>query len=425
MENSPQNLYFLTEEPPVIVLAFANDQVDNTRYLRELNQELREIKQALRSIKQKNLCQIEILVGATLNDILQVFEDYQNRIAIFHYGGHADGFQLLLESETNKNEVAHGEGFTEILQKLPALELVFLNGCSTHEYAQKLIEKSAISVIATENAIDDQVAREFAVQFYRNLASEKTYFQAYQQAENVLKTRKGGNQFRALYRKNALIQQKFPWNFAYADEFYFIKHWTLIGNGMNNKTFTKPTRQLLRRSPEKALNKILTFLEDQEDDFAQDLYDKALEQDQKWQEVSDEMMSGTISVENASLKKSKVMRAITQLLRQIEKLPELEPPKTEEKKQQPTNSGTSSSISSNTHSGQGFDLKQFKAELYDLLDRLEFVEVFEKIEENQARLKYNKSAFTTLQFDMIDGQGGRAFNERVRGFVKMLVLSDN
>jgi len=417
MENLSQKLYFLTEEPPVIVLAFANDQVDNMRYLRELNQELREIQRTLRPIKQKNLCQIEVLVGATLNDILHVFEDYQNRIAIFHYGGHADGFQLLLESEKDKNEVAHGEGFTEILQKLPALELVFLNGCSTHQYAQKLTETSAISVIATENAIDDQVAREFAVQFYRNLASEKTYFQAYRQAENVLKTRKGGSNFRALYRKNKSTQEKFPWNFAYADEFYFIKHWTLIGNGMNNKAFTKATRQLLRRSPEKALTKILNFLEDQEEDFVPDLYDKAVEQDQKWQEVSDEIMSGTISVENASLKKSKIVRAITQLLRQIEKLPELEISKNEEQKKQAPNSATSSE--------QNFDLVQFKAELNDLLDHLEFAQIFDKIEQNQVHLKYNKPTFTTLQFDLIDGQSGRSFTERVRGFIRMLTLSSN
>ena len=406
MEMSYQNLYFLTEKPPVIILAFANDKLDNERYLRELNQEWREIQQALRPLKQKNQCQLEILIGATLDDILQTFEDYRNQIAVFHYGGHADGFQLLLESEKSKNEVAHGEGFTEILRKLPALELVFLNGCSTQEYAERLTKTSAISIIATENAIEDKVAREFAVQFYRNLADENTYFQAYEHAENVLKTRRGGKNFRALYRKNHAFPEKFPWSFEYADEFYFIKNWTLIGNGMTNKEFTKNTRQLLRRKPEKALTKIIEFLEDkQDDDLAQELYDKAIEQDQKWQEVSDEISGGVISIENSSLKKSKVVRTITQLLREIEKLPELDKPEPVPDPPSPPNSD--------------FDLKAFKVHLIDLVDRGKLSQVFAEIKNEEENVKYEKSQFYSLQNRTMD-ETGFAFREQIKTFIGTL-----
>jgi hypothetical protein len=84
---------------PIIFLAFANDKVDNTRYLRNLPLEMDGVRRALYEAEDAGLCEILERANATIENILDVFQDnrYKDRIAVFHYGGHADGYQLLLE----------------------------------------------------------------------------------------------------------------------------------------------------------------------------------------------------------------------------------------------------------------------------------------------------------------------------------------
>jgi hypothetical protein len=72
---------------PVIVLAFANEY-GAERYLARL---AREQKLLWGILKQaETLCEPELVINATLDDIDRVFEKHKQRVAIFHYGGHAD-----------------------------------------------------------------------------------------------------------------------------------------------------------------------------------------------------------------------------------------------------------------------------------------------------------------------------------------------
>ncbi len=389
-----QHLYYMTGQKPIIILAFANEQTDNTRYLRQLNQELRKIQHALREAKQENLCQIEILAGATFEDILQAFRDYKNQIAVFHYGGHADGFQLLLESEKG-NEIAHGEGFANILAELPALELVFLNGCSTQEYAQKITQNYPISVIATENAVDDEVARTFAVQFYRHLAQGETYFKAYQRAENILKTKKGSSNFRALYRKQHEPKAEFPWKFWYKDEFYFIKNWTLITKNMNNQIFSKEIRKLLAQKPETAIQQIIDFLEDGDKD--DDLVHEITMQQTAWNDLAKEIRQNTVTFENANIRKAQIIRSITEILKAIKNLDTAE-----------------------LNENSNFDLKTFKETLKDYINKGELSDLFEKIEENNDFVKYDASQFYSLKNRVIDGETSTNFKQQLKVFIGTL-----
>ena len=117
---------------PIIFLAFANDKQDNARYLRNLANELR----GLEVIFQDKPCDLVIKTSATIEDIFDVFRRNQDKIAIFHYGGHADGYHLLLETLTavanpvnglqdtvekrllasaTANSIAYGEGLTAFL----------------------------------------------------------------------------------------------------------------------------------------------------------------------------------------------------------------------------------------------------------------------------------------------------------------------
>ena len=96
---------------PVIFLAFANEQQDQVRYLRGLAKEQTLIKEALEPAVDAGLCELVVESNASVKSILNTFQKkrYRDRIALFHYGGHADGYQLLLESLEGENVVAHGE----------------------------------------------------------------------------------------------------------------------------------------------------------------------------------------------------------------------------------------------------------------------------------------------------------------------------
>ncbi|MCB0185689.1 MAG: CHAT domain-containing protein, partial [Caldilineaceae bacterium] len=92
------------------------------------------------------------------------------RIALWHYAGHANGYQLLLEDDQGQRALADAGGLADFLAQQRGLELVFLNGCSTQPQVQGLLDAGISAVIATAQAIDDAVATRFAECFYQSLA---------------------------------------------------------------------------------------------------------------------------------------------------------------------------------------------------------------------------------------------------------------
>ena len=82
---------------PVIFLAFANVRDDSVPYLRNLSDEQRQIREALDKARIAGLCEIVERPNTTTREILDVFQhsEYRNRIAVFHYGGHAKNLKAL------------------------------------------------------------------------------------------------------------------------------------------------------------------------------------------------------------------------------------------------------------------------------------------------------------------------------------------
>jgi hypothetical protein len=103
----------ITAKKPVIFLAFANDRDDTVGYLRNLPDEARRLREVLERAEQAGLCEVVVRTNSTAGDIFKVFQDpkCRNRIAIFHYGGHANGYQLLLESATGEAAAADAGGW--------------------------------------------------------------------------------------------------------------------------------------------------------------------------------------------------------------------------------------------------------------------------------------------------------------------------
>lgn len=204
---------------PVIFLAFANDRDDSVGYLRNLPDEARRLSDVLQPAEQAGLCEVVVKQNSTAGDIFKVFQDpkYRNRIAIFHYGGHANGYQLLLESPEGKAAAADAGGLAAFLSQQQGLQLVFLNGCSTQQQTRELLDANIAAVISTSRSIDDRVATDFAWQFYQGLAGGANLRNAYLEASAAIKTTKGGN-LRALYFGDAdqpedhRNKNGFPWN---------------------------------------------------------------------------------------------------------------------------------------------------------------------------------------------------------------------
>ncbi|MEZ4774307.1 MAG: protein kinase [Bacteroidia bacterium] len=172
---------------PVIFLAFANERSQDG-FLRKLTTEMKKIMNALEPAIQQGRCQLKILPSATQEEIAAVFQDewYQDRIWIFHYGGHADEDELWLETDTGNNQSFFSLGLARFLGAQDGLKLVFLNGCATEEHGKLLLAEKIPAVIATSRKILDAQALQFSETFYHGLAGGASIQEAFQEAEGML-----------------------------------------------------------------------------------------------------------------------------------------------------------------------------------------------------------------------------------------------
>jgi WD40 repeat protein len=252
-----------TSNKPVIFLAFANDRNDAVGYLRNLPVEARKLREVLEPAERAGLCELVVRSNSSAGDIFKVFEDsrYRNRVAILHYGGHANGYELLLESASGETAVAGAGGLAKFLGQQYGLQLVFLNGCSTQAQTQGLLDANISAVISTSRSIEDLVATEFSYQFYQGLAGGATIRTAYNEAEAAVRTSLVGSSIRGLYfgAKNLAKLRpetdRWPWNLYLRDGSEDADQWSLP-KAVNDPLFGLPQlpERDLPESPYKHLN---------------------------------------------------------------------------------------------------------------------------------------------------------------------------
>ncbi|MEZ6057048.1 MAG: SUMF1/EgtB/PvdO family nonheme iron enzyme [Planctomycetaceae bacterium] len=200
---------------PVILLAFANNAEE---YLRSLANEAHSLRDVLTQGNAAKWCEVVLRENCTAGDIFKVLQDpqYRNRIAIFHYGGHANAYQLLLESANGEGATADAGGLAKFLSQQRGLQLVFLNGCSTQQQTQGLLDAGVGAVISTSRAIRDEVATTFALHFYQAIAGGASIRTAYIEAEASVQRHEAGN-MRGLYFGDRQIvgspieEDRLPW----------------------------------------------------------------------------------------------------------------------------------------------------------------------------------------------------------------------
>ncbi|MCU0450872.1 MAG: CHAT domain-containing protein [Bernardetiaceae bacterium] len=218
---------------PVIFIGFANDQQEAARYLRNLPKELAGLRKALQKAEQAGLCQVVERANLSAENLVDVFQEYGERVCVFHYGGHADGYQLLLEDFSGSqggNQVAHGAGLVSFLAKQRGLRLVFFNGCSTQQQTQELIRAGIPAVVGTDNAIADDTATDLAVRFYTGLANGLTLERAWAEAVDLITIRHGATNLRGMYRPRPAEEpaaDRLPWDLYYREGSEAVKDWNL------------------------------------------------------------------------------------------------------------------------------------------------------------------------------------------------------
>ena len=168
---------------PVIFLAFANDA---DAHLELLKAESKNVFSALRDLDRQNFVKLHREESADVADFFDTVSSFQDQLAIFHYGGHADGMTLRMEGGA-----AHAGGIAGLLGEQANLKLVFLNGCGTRPQVETLLAAGVKAVIATSVPIRDDKATEFAARFYQALASRRTIGQAFALAQAFLQTKYG------------------------------------------------------------------------------------------------------------------------------------------------------------------------------------------------------------------------------------------
>ncbi len=176
---------------PTVLLAFANDQ---GAFLDSLQKETDEISDALRDRMDAGFIDVQVQQGATVERLFKLVSRYGDDVHVFHYGGHANGSALDLQSAEGGNVEAHSQGLAGLLGSLKNLQLVFLNGCATQGHVEALIAAGVPAVIATSAPVEDTIALEFASLFYTNLAERnqaRTVEAAFNMAKNQVETTKG------------------------------------------------------------------------------------------------------------------------------------------------------------------------------------------------------------------------------------------
>ncbi len=219
----------MANKPPVIFLAFANYHEGSSGYLRNLPEETLGIERVLEEASQAGLCELVVKTNATIKEIIRVFQRpvYKDRIAIFHFGGHAKSYALQLENPFRGKDLVYPKGFSSFLGAQNNLKVVFLNACVTADQAKMVRKEGIPAVISTNDYVDDGLARDIAVNFYTFLGLGDPLEKAYNQSIDIIKTTRKTDNPRSLYARISQARDQLPWQFNFDPEEPDIKKWNL------------------------------------------------------------------------------------------------------------------------------------------------------------------------------------------------------
>lgn len=145
---------------------------------------------AITMLVQKTKCKIDPLVKATQVQLENRIALLKDDILIFHYAGHAGDASVELNDEfTGEMYFTDMKVFAEIIAAdATALRLVFLNGCSTADQVNFLLDQKIPAVISTNLPLDDNYAFEFAKLFYEKFFNKETNLSLQKAFDNTIRS---------------------------------------------------------------------------------------------------------------------------------------------------------------------------------------------------------------------------------------------
>lgn len=165
------------------------------------------VYQALHHFEKQDFLKIIREESATADDIVHTLANFPNKIAIFHFAGHADGVSLHLEDMAGQVK-----GLANLLGEQENLKLVFLNGCATLQQVQVLFAAGVKAVIATSVPVGDKTATIFASAFYQALANKRTIKRAFLFAKDAVELKQAQEiTIRGLHLRKHKKEASFPW----------------------------------------------------------------------------------------------------------------------------------------------------------------------------------------------------------------------
>lgn len=225
---------------PVVLLAFANSR-DESYFLRQLESEQEELEELFAAAGDQGLCELKLRSPCTIRGLTGDFQNrkLRDRVAILHYGGHATSYELLLQSATGETIPALADGLARFLAQQSGLKLVFLNGCSTRAHTDGLLQAGVSVVISTDRDLDDDVAREFAVSFYRGLAGGVSIRRAFEEAQAAVSMTADGKR-RGAYFRSEVPAGTVPFRIAVHPEKPTADQWQLVARSAGNVPLQLP-----------------------------------------------------------------------------------------------------------------------------------------------------------------------------------------
>lgn len=100
------------------------------------------------------------------------------KVEVLHLIGHTNPEGLFIESEEFETKLTFEE-MERILEHLPKLKLVYLDGCATPELMDFFVKKDVPAVVGTVSSKRDDANHEIASKFYEYLTAGKPILEAF------------------------------------------------------------------------------------------------------------------------------------------------------------------------------------------------------------------------------------------------------
>jgi hypothetical protein len=185
-----------------------------------------EAENIYNSVHSNNLVKNVKIENADIDTLAESIIDNVEDLFMFHYGGHANQHNIVLEGFRNLDKIR----LSRLLlpQENHNLSIVFLNGCLTYGQVGLLTAKGVKVIIATNVSVDDAEAVRLSKFFYKCFF-EKNYTlkSAFESAEATVK---GKNSYTTIVNAGEIDEtQPMPssWTLFVHSNHTEVLNWTL------------------------------------------------------------------------------------------------------------------------------------------------------------------------------------------------------